>query len=342
MSLKQRIQDGLNGKYKGLSNGLEDISKYTFGIQKKCYTLIGGLSGTYKTTLLDYMVFSAIEDAKKQNIKLDVFYYSFEIDKLTKQCNWLAQAVYNKYNKVITPEKIKGLGSYRLNSEEEQMVNSCIDEVEEMFDNINFTFRPINPTGIRNAIIDHCSNLGTYTFKSYKDEQGNTKQKKETFTFNEDRYIIVAVDHLYLTKIEQQFTTKQNMDKLSEYLVYLRNMYSISPIIVQQFNDGLNSIERQKYKGVDISPTHNDFKDTRNPYQDADVVFGITNPWKLDFQDYQGYDLKQFKDRFISLKIIKNRLSKDNLKKGMLALPERGQFIELPLANVIDYNKYRI
>lgn len=222
------------------------------------------------------------------------------------------------------------------------MVNSCIDEVEEMFNNINFTFRPINPTGIRNAIIDHCSNLGTYTFKSYKDEQGNTKQKKETFTFNEDRYIIVAVDHLYLTKIEQQFTTKQNMDKLSEYLVYLRNMYSISPIIVQQFNDGLNSIERQKYKGVDISPTHNDFKDTRNPYQDADVVFGITNPWKLDFQDYQGYDLKQFKDRFISLKIIKNRLSKDNLKKGMLALPERGQFIELPLANVIDYNKYRI
>ena len=44
-SLKQRIQDGRDGKYKGLDNGLKDINKYIFNILRGVYTLIGGLSG---------------------------------------------------------------------------------------------------------------------------------------------------------------------------------------------------------------------------------------------------------------------------------------------------------
>ena len=93
-ALEQRIEAGLEGKYKGLSNGFKDVNKYIFGIQKSCYTLIGGESGCFKTTMLDFMVANAIEDAIGNSIPIEVFYYSFEIDKLTKQCNWLSRAIY--------------------------------------------------------------------------------------------------------------------------------------------------------------------------------------------------------------------------------------------------------
>lgn len=338
--LKQRIKDGLDGKYQGLNNGFEDLNKVLFGIQQKCYTLVGGLSGTYKTTLVDYMVFNAIEDAESKGIPIDVFYYSFEIDKLTKQCNYISQAVFKKYGITIPPEKVKGLGKNRLNKDEEKLVDDVIPEVEEIFGKINFRFEPINPTGIRNEIFKHCEQHGTIHREEYEGEGGKTETRISGYTPNEFKYTLVVIDHLYLMKKENKFTTKENMDKMSEYFVYLRNLFNVSPIVVQQFNQGLNAVDRQKYKGIDISPAQTDFKDTTNPYQDADVVLGIMNPFKLDMESYLNYKVNIFRDRMVALKVIKNRLSRDNVAKGLLAHPESGTFEELPIASEIDYNQY--
>jgi hypothetical protein len=108
--LTKRINEGLEGKFQGLANGFKDLNKYTFGVQRGTYYLIGGSSGTYKTTLLDYIVRNAMKSASDNNIECNVFYYSFEIDKLTKMCNWVSSFAYQLHGVVIPPEKIKGLG----------------------------------------------------------------------------------------------------------------------------------------------------------------------------------------------------------------------------------------
>jgi len=89
MNLEERIQAGINGKFQGLSNGFKRINKEIHGIQRGVYTLLGGLSGTYKTTLADFMLLNALSDAEAQGIEINVFYYSYEIDELSKKCNWL-------------------------------------------------------------------------------------------------------------------------------------------------------------------------------------------------------------------------------------------------------------
>ena len=43
--LQDRIEAGREGKYKGLDNGLGDINKYIYNIQRGTYYLIGALSG---------------------------------------------------------------------------------------------------------------------------------------------------------------------------------------------------------------------------------------------------------------------------------------------------------
>ena len=329
MSLKNRIVAGLAGKYQGLGNGFKDINKYIFGVQRKCYTLLGGASGTYKTTLLDFIILNALVDAEKKGIPIDVFYYSFEIDEMTKKCNWLSQLAYNTYGMVIPPEKIKGLGDNRLTTREQEIVDELIPEVEKLFAKIKFYFEPINPTGIYHEVFKHCSTKGDLVYEPYTDENGVDKKRITGYVPKDERYTLVAIDHLYLLRNERNFTTKQNMDKMSEYLVALRNIFGISPFVIQQFNQGMSATDRQKLKGVDLSPSQTDFKDTTNPYQDCDVALGTMNAFKLDLKTCLGYNLEFFRDKFIMLKIIKNRLSRDNVAKGIYCHPESGRFEEL-------------
>lgn len=147
MQFKERIQQGLDGKYQGLSNGLKRINKYIFGVQKSCYTLIGGLSGSAKTKLVDFIILNALQDAESKGISINIFYYSWEIDEITKKAEWLAMLIYTKYDIIITPETIKGLGDFRLSKEEQELVNSELDNLERLFSKINWVWESVNPTG---------------------------------------------------------------------------------------------------------------------------------------------------------------------------------------------------
>ena len=74
MDIRERIKAGIDGKFKGLANGFDRINNFIFGIQQKCYILLGGQSGTFKTTLADFMLLNALLDAKKKGFILNVYY----------------------------------------------------------------------------------------------------------------------------------------------------------------------------------------------------------------------------------------------------------------------------
>lgn len=223
MDLKERIQAGVDGKFEGLSNGLDRINQYIFGIQKKCNYLIGGMSGNFKTTLLDFMILNAIEDAKVKNIPIEVDYYSFEIDEITKKCNWLSQIVYQKYKVIIPPETIKGLGKFRLNSEQRKLIDDCIPDLEEIWSKINFIFTPLNPTGIYHYLWNKAEKRGKFIYgDTYKDSEGNERRRiKNYIPNNEEQYNLVIVDHIYLLKKERGYNAKEVLDKWSEFCMEL-------------------------------------------------------------------------------------------------------------------------
>ena len=331
MSLKNRIQEGLEGKFAGLANGFERVNDYIFGVQRKSITLIGGQSGTFKTTLLDFIILNALEDAESKGIPFTLIYNSFEIDKLTKQCNWLSTHIYKKYGKVIIPEKIKGFGNYRLSREEQELVNKEIPYIENLFNKIKWNFHPTNPTGLHRQCWDLMLSKGTLVKEPYLDSDGKSQEKIVSFIPNNpEEYVGMVTDHLALISKERGYTTKENIDKFSEYEINLKNLFGMFFIDLQQFNQSISSVERVKFKGVDLSPQQSDFKDTTNPYQNSDLVLGIMSPFKLDISTCLGYDIDILKYRMIMLKIIKNRMSRDNIGIGLLALPEYGSFRELP------------
>lgn len=342
--LRERIKEGLAGKYKGLSNGFSRINSYIFGVQRGIITLIGGQSGCFKTTLLDFIVINALEDAIKNKITLNLFYNSFEIDELTKMCNWLSVMIYKKHKIIISPEKIKGLGDNRLNAFEQSLVDEVTPEVELLFSKIHWNFKPENPTGLYSTCWKFMENRGTFIYQNYTDIDG--KEKKKIIGYlpnNPDEYNLMVTDHFYLLKKERDYDVKRNIDKFSEYQVELARLFKFSFINLQQFNQGLNAIDRQKLKGVDISPAQGDFRDTTNPYSDSDICIGLMPPYKLELDTCLGYDIKRLKESFVMFKIIKNRLSKDNVAIGLFVNPKAGSFEELPPAKELlskDYEKY--
>ncbi len=352
MTFEERIQQGLNGGFQGLSNGLQRINKYIFGIQRSSYVLLGGLSGAAKTTFMDFMLINAIKDAEDKKIPINIFYYSLEIDEFSKKANWLSTLIYNKYDIIINPEKIKGLGDFRLSEDEQKLVASELPELEKIWSKITWIWESVNPTGIYKAMWDYMSPRGTFLYEDYIDE--NDKPQKRIVKFlnsNPEEYNIIVGDHLALLKIERNFTLKQNLDKHSEYCVRLRNLFGLTIYWLSQFNQGLSSVERQKFKGVDISPQQSDFKDSTTPYADCDIALGLMNSYKMDMETCLGYNINKpfsvynLKDRFRMVKIIKNRLSRDNIAIGLLFQAEAGYFEELKPAkeikeeDVIKFNK---
>jgi hypothetical protein len=269
LNLEERISDGISGKYSGLANGFQRLNEVIFGIQRSTYYLLGGQSGTFKTTLCDFMILNAITDALKKGIKLNVFYYSYEIDRITKQCNWLSVIAYQKYGVIIPSETIKGLGEFRLTKEQHKIIQDCIPDVELLFSRINFEFVPSNPTGIFNQCFKFFETIGTVEREKYIDHERKEKYKIVKYIPNDPNEITIGVlDHLYCLKKERGFAVKETIDKHSEYCVQLRNLFGMSWLNIQQFNRAMSSIDRIKFKGADMSPQESDFKDTGNTYQD--------------------------------------------------------------------------
>lgn len=109
----------------------------------------------------------------------------------------------------------------------------------------------------------------------------------------------------------------------------------------------VSSVDRLKFKGADISPQQTDFKDSTNPYQDADVVLGLMNAYKMDLETSLTYNIKvegfpgNLKGKYRLLKVIKNRLGQDNISIGLYTKPEAGYFEELPREMTSeDYTMY--
>lgn len=332
-----RILQGLNGEYAGLANGFDRLNDYIYNTQRGCYTLIGGLSGSSKTTLCDFIVLQGIQDAIAKNIPINVTYYSWEIDEVSKRANWLSILIYNKYGRVISPQLIKGMGKLRMNKEEQEIVYSELPELDKIFSKIKWHWTPLNPTGLYHEWWSTMSKKGTFETEPYIDENNETKERIISWTpFNKEEYNVVVLDHASLLKFERGFTLKQNMDKMSEYIVACRNMFNMTFYIVQQFNQSLSNIERVKYRGVDLSPEQNDFRDSGNLYIDADIVLGLLNPYKMQLETSLAYNINvegfpfNLKGKYRLLKAIKNRLGADNIAIGLYTKPEAGYFEELP------------
>lgn len=338
---------------------------------KSTYMLFGGLSGTGKTAIVDsqfvinlYLYHKYFETT----VKPYWVYRSMERPTMFKIAKWTCYLMYIHYGiRIDVPTLLQwGNKSRELSEKELQLSKGYKEWFEEFFKYMDIVQGAENPTGLRNYMFRVLNQKGTYIkaslkgfnvngrkagdfnpqdkeykngqWKFYKDITINGEERRiyqfDNFYVPKDENEIVfhITDHIGKLTTERNFSDKQILDKHSEYMGEFRDIFGVSPIDVSQFNRGLEDTFRRVKTQLDVLPS--DFKSSGDPYENADIVIGLMNPYKLEAYNYNKYDIERFVNeagynRFRGMKIVKNSFGIDDFNIGYAFLGENGFMREL-------------
>lgn len=335
--LIKKVDRGREGLNMGLYTGFERLDDYLGGVQKETYYAIGSVTGVGKTALVDHIfVLNPYEFIlKNPQYDLRIFYWSLEISKMRKIAKWVCYKMYMDHKIICSLKEVLSLQKNRLSDEKYNLVVGYREYFEKMLEKVEIHDYKDNPTGIHKYRKSFFEKNGVYKIRQVMKE-GVLKDEEYYVPNNPNLFVLDIIDHVGLMRKEQGFSKKENIDKMDEYNVEDRNRWGLSPIMVFQFNRDLADINRQRFK--ELTPLLEDFKDTGNVSESANIVMTPFSPKRYNINKYQGYDLVgqvgygqnyDIRDVFRSIFILKNRDDADGVSIGTRFLGQCGYFEEL-------------
>jgi len=328
-----KINRGKQGLNTGLPMGFNRLVNYVPDIQQGTYYLVGGETGTGKTAFADncflYNPYDYIQKTPDCKFKMKMIYWSFEIDKISKITKAVCKKLYTDYGITTDINFVLSRGKNRISQEIYDKVLQTRNYFEGLEDVLEIFDGAMNPTGINRYMLDYARANGKYLMKEVDNGKGGKIEVFDKYIPNDPNlYTMIMVDHVSLTKKEQGMKTKEVVDRLSEYMIPLRNNFGFIPIIVQQIGRGNSTSDRMKMDRLE--PQLSDFKDSGNTQQDANVIMALFSPKRYELENFRGYDITKLKDRFRSLMVLKNRDGESDVRVGLQFVGEVGHFAELP------------
>ena len=326
--LKQEVQLGLDGRNGGIPMGFDRLNRY-IGIRKSMYFLVGGLTGSGKTSFIDDAFvlnpFDWYISQTNPGIKLRIIYRSMERTRVYKMAKWVSRKIFLDHGIIIPVTKLLGWTD-RMNQDEHDLFLMYEDYMGRMDEVITIIDGPENPVGIAKELKAHALQNGRI---DQMDEYN-----KRYFPNNEREITLVIIDHIGLLKTtKDQPTKKQAIDKMSDELRFARDFYGYTPVVVSQFNRDISNPIR--IKNGDVEPQLEDFAESSQTQNDADVVLALFDPMRYKVADPSGYELDKLKDSygakyFRNLRLIKNSYGEDDVRIGLGFMGQIGMFKELP------------
>ena len=326
--LRNEVIKGREGRNGGIPMGFDRLNHY-IGIRKSMYYLIGGLTGSGKTSFIDdAFVLNPVDwyiaQKGKSNIKLKIIYRSMERSRTYKIAKWVSRKIFIDHGISIPVSKLLGWND-RMDDKEFALFESYEWYIKEIEEIVTIIDGPENPVGIAKEL------------KEYALEHGDViqvdKYNKKYVPHDENVITLVVIDHIGLLKPIKDYPNKKALiDKMSDELRYARDFYGFSPVVVSQFNRDIANIAR--IKNGDLEPQLEDFADSSSTQNDADVVIALFDPMRYKVPDPSGYDLGKLVDStgakfYRSARVIKNSYGSDDIRIGLGFYGEIGMFKEL-------------
>ena len=332
------VDGGRSGENKGIPIPFQRLKKYLPNIQQRTYYLIGAGTKVGKTSFADdvfyYGAYDYFMNLKRQGalngFELDIDYFSYEIDKKTKILKGISRKLWHDYGIVADANTILSRGENHCNDELYALVIKYKDYFDEMEDVVTVHDMPDNPTGMNKYLLHKAKQFGDVKLKNInRDPEGTPIMRFDSYKpHNPKRYWLIFIDHIALMLEERGFSTKQNIDKMSQYLVQLRNNYGASPIVIQQM--AFNAESDERHKSNRLTPTLKDFGDSKYTTRDANVIMTLFSPYRYNMERFQGYNVQALGNSYRNLEILENRDGEPNINLGLNFIGPCGTFRELP------------
>lgn len=284
------VRDGMEGKSNFVPGKFPRFDAKAGVLWKKMLYVIGAHPKVGKTAFVDerYILYPYLNLPPEQLSKLHYKYFSYEIDIVEKMANYASYLIFRKHNLRISADTILGrIG--KLTPQQFELVRHIYEtDLQLLFGKFDMRGKQLepgiieffqtkeNPTGIMKRLFTYAASKGHFEY-----EQLEGKEKKgrrlwyEPHSQYKDDLTITILDHVGLVPRERGFNVKENIDKLSEYFVELRNDCKFTFIVTSQFNRELGKTDRLKFSGEQLAPTLEDFKNTGNLAEDFSVEFVV-------------------------------------------------------------------
>ena len=333
-NLKNEIERGKKGYNVGLTMGFERLTKHVCNIQQGRYDTIGGATGTGKTALVDSAYVFHPYDYLRNNdsfYSFEIIYYSLEIEPTVKLAKFVARKVFEDHGILTNINQIYSKGNYKIPKKVLEILDSYEEYFDEMQEKTLFFRSSLSPNYLYKDLMGYAEKRG----KFIKNKDGIVIQYIPNNPF---LITLVIIDHIGLIdgNKEDQGNKKKAIDRASKILVYFRNMCKFSPVVVSQFNRGIEGMDRKENDSQE--PQLSDFKDTGATQEDANTVMALFHPFKYGMEKHRGYPIIKLQRNYRSNHILKNRDGMDGLVVGMHFLGEVGKFKELPPAKELAEN----
>lgn len=328
--LAKEVELGLSDRNNGIPMGFDRLNRYV-GIRKSMYFLVGGLTGSGKTSFIDdafvlnpFDWYRSVQNRK--DIELKIIYRSMERSRTYKFAKWISRRIFLDYGMIIPVSKMLGWQKEKMTKDEHDLFLTYRDYMGELNECVTIIDGPENPVGIAKELKAHALENGTI--------ERLDEFNKIYIPNHENTVTIVVLDHIGLLKTTRdQPTKKEAIDKMSDELRYARDFYGYTPVVVSQFNRSISNPMR--IKNGDVEPQLEDFAESSSTQNDADIVMALFDPLRYKVADPSGYNLDKLRDDFgakyfRSLRLIKNSYGEDDIRIGLGFLGQIGMFKELP------------
>jgi len=325
------VDRGRQGDNIGFSTGCPKLDSLIGGVGRATYVALGANLGVGKTAFADsafvLQPYNQMIRNPNSRLKLRIFYYSFEISKVKKIAKWICYYIFERYGIIMDIKEVFSRKSI-LSDDKYRMIVSARDYIEQMMEHIHIFDVPINPTGIYKETEKYLL-LNGRVEKYKKLVRGHEIEFSRYISNNPDEIIWIVEDHIGLVRGEKDLTTKKlRIDKGSEYAIHMRNFFGVSKLAISQFNREIGDLDRRRFE--ELTPQLEDFKDSGNTQEDADIVLSLFNPLRYNLSEYSGMNVRQLGGRYRNLVVLKNRDGSDMIKHHLNMLGEVGHFREFP------------
>lgn len=312
--------------------GLPKLEGIIDGVTQGTYTLIISSSGSGKSSfsLYSYVYRPLMEHLDDDNFK--VLYVSLEMSELSMFIKLMSIYIFETYGKKLSYKEIlsKKRG-YVLDEEGYQMVLKCEDWLNKIESKIEFYDKNVSADSLYAILCNRLEQCGEFV---------ETETRKTYIPKNPDLIYVIVLDHIGLVRPKAGRTLKQEIDLVSSYLVTLREMCNISPVVIQQANRDHGNIER--FKAGKSAFTMNDSKDSGNTVNDCNIMLAIFDPFKEGIRNHRGYSVEEMAGRFRTCQVLKNRFGECDVEVGLNFFGEINYFMELPTPDKIsNYTQYQ-
>jgi len=313
MNFIEEFKKGQEGGNKGLpmGEGLSNVSRAINGVQQGRLYGVAASPKAGKSTFSDYaFLLNPYLYSIKNNISVEWIYYSFELDRVSKEFDFATFFLYFDFGIItidlpsgikkkkktfveLSPDYLRG----RMQDDDDNIIKVNTEIKEKLkivyekriiplfgeFSNngvqikkgvINFIEQKDNPTGIYKSLKVFAEKNGKFITQKFGKGIRITGYKPN----NPKKYTIIITDHLRKLIPERSFTMKQTVDKFLEYSVELRNWCQFTFVHIIHLNRSLTDTKRMSLFGDNLFPDSDMVKDTGNMAEDVDYLFTIFNP----------------------------------------------------------------